>query len=320
MAIYRSFLAEREEAGAPMPGFVTKELFDYLGCGVLSNGVALFACPDCQRSRLVGLSCKGRGFCMRCGSRRMTETARHWVMRVLPHVRIRMWTLSFPFDLRRRLAFHHDDVLAVHRVVTRAIACRYKRKARKLGVKKPRTGSIGVVQRFGSDLKCNVHLHDLWLDGVYDETDEFIPIAGPDRAEMGKLLLVIVKRIARLFSCKAEGTSDIDEPALASAPDRAVRGEGVRRHGPGNGEEHDTRDAGWKIKARVDEFDLDASVVIAPEKRDRLEHLCRYLLRPALAEKRLRLLDTGEVALQLKTPYADGTDWITMTPSAPVPR
>ena len=66
--------------------------------------------------------------------------------------------------------------------------------------------------------------------------------------------------------------------------------------------------------------DLDASVVIAPEKRDRLEHLCKYRLRPPLAEKRLRVLDTGEVALQLKTPYADGTDWITMTPSAPVPR
>ena len=74
---------------------------------------------------LVALSCKGRGFCMRCGSRRMTETARHWVTRVLPHVRVRLWTLSFPFDLRRRLAFHHDEVLAVRRVVTRAIAARY---------------------------------------------------------------------------------------------------------------------------------------------------------------------------------------------------
>lgn len=136
-----TFLAEREEAGAPMPAFVVKELFDFLACGVLGNGVALFACADCQHTRLVGLSCKGRGFCMRCGSRRMTETARQWEKRVLPHARIRMWTLSFPFDLRRRLAFHHDEVLAVHRVVTRAIAARYL-QARALGVKKPRTGRL----------------------------------------------------------------------------------------------------------------------------------------------------------------------------------
>ena len=81
----------------------------------------------------------------------------------------------------------------------RAIAARYLSKARALGVKKPRTGSIGVVHRFSSDLRCNVHLHDLWLDGVYADGGAFTPIAPPDRAEMAKLLLVIVKRIARLF-------------------------------------------------------------------------------------------------------------------------
>ena len=32
---------------------------------------------------------------------------------------------------------------------------------------------------------CNVHLHDLWLDGVYGA---FTPIAAPDQGEMAKLL------------------------------------------------------------------------------------------------------------------------------------
>ena len=47
------------------------------------------------------------------------------------------------------------------------------------------------------------------------------------------------------------------------------------------------------IKARLEDFDFDATTVVAPEKRDRLEHLCKYLLRPPLAEARLRKLDTG---------------------------
>jgi hypothetical protein len=63
---------------------------------------------------------------------------------------------------------------------------------------------------------------------------------------------------------------------------------------------------------------------VRPERRDRLEHLCKYLLRPPLAEARLRRLDTGEIALRLtrfvtpdgvKTPCSDGTEWITMSPT-----
>lgn len=37
------------------------------------------------------------------------------------------------------------------------------------------------------------------------------------------------------------------------------------------------------------------------------------MLRPPLADRRLRLLATGEVALELKRPWRDGTQWITMT-------
>ena len=150
---------------------------------------------------------------------------------------------------------------------------------------------------------------------MFADGGAFIPIAPPDRAEMAKLLLVIVKRIARLFARRGESLSDIDEPALAAATERAVRGQGVTRHGPEREDDPDIRDAGWKIKARLDDFDLDATTVVAPEKRDRLEHLCKYLLRPPLAEARLRRLDTGEIALRLKTPYSDGTEWITMIPS-----
>ena len=35
--------------------------------------------------------------------------------------------------------------------------------------------------------------------------------------------------------------------------------------------------------------------------------LCRYITRPAVAEERLELKPSGDVILQLKTPYTDGT-------------
>jgi hypothetical protein len=95
-----TFLARRAEAGEPMPRFVEDELRGYLRCGVLAHGAVRFACSSCGEDRLVGLSCKGRGFCPRCLGRRMTETARHWVDAVLPQVRTRQWVLSLPFELR----------------------------------------------------------------------------------------------------------------------------------------------------------------------------------------------------------------------------
>jgi len=39
----------------------------------------------------------------------------------------------------------------------------------------------------------------------------------------------------------------------------------------------------------------------------RLEQLCRYLLRPAVAQDRLRLLADGRVVLTLKSAWTDGT-------------
>ncbi|MBX7191038.1 MAG: transposase [Sandaracinaceae bacterium] len=48
------------------------------------------------------------------------------------------------------------------------------------------------------------------------------------------------------------------------------------------------------------------------EDRERLENLCRYLLRPPLADRRLRLLPAEQVALELKSPWRDGTAWLSM--------
>ena len=42
--------------------------------------------------------------------------------------------------------------------------------------------------------------------------------------------------------------------------------------------------------------------------------LCRYIARPAIANDRLTLNRAGDVVLQLKSPYHDGTAHIVMSP------
>jgi putative transposase len=45
-----------------------------------------------------------------------------------------------------------------------------------------------------------------------------------------------------------------------------------------------------------------------------LERLCRYITRPAIAEKRLSLPNQGKVRYELKTPYRDGTTHVIFEP------
>jgi hypothetical protein len=43
------------------------------------------------------------------------------------------------------------------------------------------------------------------------------------------------------------------------------------------------------------------------DQRKELEQLCGYIIRPAMANERLKRNHAGEVVLQLKSPYKDGT-------------
>ena len=50
------------------------------------------------------------------------------------------------------------------------------------------------------------------------------------------------------------------------------------------------------------------------DQRLELEQLCRYITRPAIANERLKRNRAGQVVLQLKSPYKDGTTHIVMEP------
>ena len=59
---------------------------------------------------------------------------------------------------------------------------------------------------------------------------------------------------------------------------------------------------------------LHAGVLAEAGERDKLERLCRYIARPAVATQRLSLTAQGQVRYQLKTPYRDGTTHVLFEP------
>jgi len=59
--------------------------------------------------------------------------------------------------------------------------------------------------------------------------------------------------------------------------------------------------------ARLEGFSLHADVAVPAHRRDRLEHLCRYLLRPPLALERLTETSGGQLLYEFRRPWADGS-------------
>jgi len=65
----------------------------YLECGIFAHGFARVRCDDCGDDFLVAFSCKGRGVCPSCNTRRMAEAAAHLTDHVFPRLPVRQWVL-----------------------------------------------------------------------------------------------------------------------------------------------------------------------------------------------------------------------------------
>jgi hypothetical protein len=61
---------------------------------------------------------------------------------------------------------------------------------------------------------------------------------------------------------------------------------------------------------------VHANVRVGANDRDGLEHLCRYLARPPIANDRLQELPDGRPALRFKQAWRDGTKSVAIEPLA----
>ena len=181
----------------------------------------------------------------------------------------------------------------------------------------------------------NVHFHTLALDGVFVRSPAgrlaFHPACGPSDAEVAQVLGTIRRRVGRLLCRRglepeADGTGRADplaaaSLALAGIVGASVQGRvalGTRAGAPvcrlGEGLRQARGGARGPRHGHLEGFDLHANVWVGAHDRARLEQLCRYVLRPPLAENRLRRLADGRVRLELKRAWSDGTTHLLFEP------
>ena len=312
-AHWKTFLAEMEErgeAGANLPRFVAGEFERYLGCGILANGFARVLCQACGDELLVAFSCKGRGFCPSCTSRRMHDTAAHLVNRVIPQVPVRQWVLSLPRWARFLLA--RDPMLITHSldIALRTIFADQRRRARRAGAFAPRTGAITFVQRFGGALNLNVHFHCVIPDGVFVRENgsvRFVALAPPSDDEVMAVLRRIVARLDDLLRPRLASAEADARPldALGAAQAEAMNSLGTAPPDTGRAR---------KLAAYLHGFSLHAAVHLHANDRG-LAHLCGYGARPPFSQERLSELPDGRLTYRLKRPLGDGRQMLLLQPA-----
>ena len=84
--------------------------------------------------------------------------------------------LSLPHSLRYRLAYDAQLVSEVLGIFTKTVFDSLIRRAREFGaVRNAQCGAVSFIQRFGSALNLNLHIHSLFIDGVYAADDDGQP-------------------------------------------------------------------------------------------------------------------------------------------------
>jgi hypothetical protein len=188
-----------------LPDYVQREFYDYLQCGILAHGFLRLGCESCKQEVLLAFSCKRRGFCPSCASRRMAQTAAHLVERVMPWVLTRQWVVSVPMPLRYWTAPSRDLTAQVHGIIRTTIAQFYVNQAVKRGAKRQNVqpGSVTFLQRFGGSLNANLHYHVIVMEGVFlDHTEQglkprFLKGEPPSDADVAEVVQTISRRVIR---------------------------------------------------------------------------------------------------------------------------
>ncbi len=137
---------------------VEKAFRRYLECGILAYGFARAYCDECGHDFLVAFSCKGRGVCPSCMTRRMAETAAHLIDPVVPALPVRQWVISFPKRLRYFLQRDSAVRSAALHVVLRIIEKTLREKSPGAGPA-ARIGAVIFIPQFGAFLNEHTHFH-----------------------------------------------------------------------------------------------------------------------------------------------------------------
>jgi len=171
----------------------------------------------------------------------------------------------------------------------------------------------------------------LYLGGVYDKKGYFWPVKPPTKEDLDYITHVIAKRVSRFLEREGYLYRDAESEYLDLVPDEEDAMQGILgasityrlAFGPNAGRKaltlqaipgSDSRQQSSELVSKQSGFSLHAGVACKSNQRKKLERLCRYITRPAIAERRLSLARNGNVIVALKTPYDDGTSHVVLSP------
>jgi hypothetical protein len=241
----------------------------------------------------------------------MADSASHLVDHVLPRAPYRQWTLSLPRKIRLLVIRNPTLLSQVLSVFLRTLFNYQRRRARQLGITKPLTGAVTMLQLWGSILQLTPHPHSWLPDGVFHTTADgqlqFQYLPPPTNDDVKALLLRIRTRVLKVVSQYDDSMVDDDQMALVDAQYEASRP-------PLFTIPYTDDELQRPLCAFKDGFSLHADLAIHQKKRRKLEKLLRYGLRPPFAQKRLSLLPDGRVRLKLRKPFYTGQTDIIFEP------
>ncbi|MGB9006707.1 MAG: transposase [Candidatus Aminicenantales bacterium] len=184
---FEHFLAEYEsrfekEYGLLRP--IIKEVVErYLDCGNPKCGFARIRCPDCGQERLLMFSCRTRGFCPSCHSKRLEEWGEWMRETLLLDVSHRQVVFTIPKRLRIFFKYKRKLLGDLCRLALRALTRYFEAVAGSPLV----PGVVAAIQTFGERINLHPHLHFLVTEGGVDETGVFHKIPRLDDSRLTAL-------------------------------------------------------------------------------------------------------------------------------------
>ena len=267
----------------------------------------------------------------------MAETASHLIDNVLPSAPYRQFVISLPHALRYWAGLNTKLAHKVHKIIKSVIMDQYKKVyGNRQGI---HAGGITFEQRFGSGLQFNFHYHILMLDGVFvrnahgDTIFQNVKLTTKDVEQVtANIARRVIKLLRRRDYIKKDGTlteNPLLDPELKDNPEIAKitaasaqgkilfgkdAGKFVKKIGRGLGFEEELPLTTGEMLATQNGFNIHARTHVNALSRDRLYKLVEYISRPPISDKRLLVSDSGQIRVELKSPYKDGTTHLEMSP------
>ncbi len=187
---------------------------------------------------------------------------------------------------------------------------------------------VTFIQRFGSALNLNIHLHMLVPDGAWRFVNgkaHIHRVRARAYADIERLLARLIGRITRWLVRAGVLVIEGEQPYLdvGTGADDALTGVAatavryrtavgplagqrtMRLRVPTLGELLSSNSGA--LTANHHSFSLNAAVACGTRERDQLERLCRHMARGPLSNERLSIDGDGLVVHELKRPFRDGT-------------